>query len=237
MSESKTGRRKPTAEHISLVSPIIIDAQIFAQVQKQLKERNPRVTPPWVVSGPILLTGLATCATCAGAMTLRTGTSKTGKVHKYYSCSTSARKGKSVCKGRSINLEKLDKLVTTQLIERLFDPERLKAHLGALAARRAEKSAAVEIRIQQLAASAADADERLRRLYKMVENGLADMDDILKDRITALKAERERAQSALTLAQGTNQVAIAVDDRKIAAFSKSMREQLHRKRSPDPLLS
>jgi hypothetical protein len=37
-------------------------------------------SPPRTVSGPILLTGLAVCATSDGGMTLRTGTSKTGKV-------------------------------------------------------------------------------------------------------------------------------------------------------------
>ncbi|WP_454650968.1 zinc ribbon domain-containing protein [Bradyrhizobium liaoningense] len=70
---------------------------------------------PRVTTGPILLTGLAVCATCEGAMTLRTGTSKTGRVHRYYSRSTCSRKGKTVCKGRSVRMEKLDELVTTHL--------------------------------------------------------------------------------------------------------------------------
>jgi recombinase-like zinc beta ribbon protein len=39
---------------------------------------------------------------------LRTGTSKTGAVHRYYACSTCARKGKTVCKSRSIPMAKLD---------------------------------------------------------------------------------------------------------------------------------
>jgi site-specific DNA recombinase len=71
------------------------------------------VTAPRVVSGPILLTGLAVCATCRGAMTLRTGTSRSGKVHRYYGCLSCARKGKTACKGRSIRMDKLDALVTT----------------------------------------------------------------------------------------------------------------------------
>jgi Recombinase zinc beta ribbon domain len=119
-------------------------------VQALLRQRNPRVTPPRVVSGPILLTGLANCATCSGAMTLRTGTSKSGKVHKYYSCSTCARHGKTVCKGRSISMDKLDGLVTTHLLYRLLTPERLTTILAALAARRADKKAALEARIKAL---------------------------------------------------------------------------------------
>lgn len=41
-------------------------------------------------------------------------------------------------------------------------------------------------------------NERLRPLYKLVEDGAAGMDDaILKDRIKALRAERDRMQAAL----------------------------------------
>ena len=68
-------------------------------VQASLKSRNPKILPPRVVTGPILLTGIATCAGCNGGMTLRTG--KTGR-YRYYTCSTCARQGKSACKGRSI---------------------------------------------------------------------------------------------------------------------------------------
>lgn len=73
-------------------------------------------------------------------MTLKTRTSKTGKVHKYYACSTCARHGKTACKGGSIPMHKLDDLVTSHLIDRLLTPERLEALLASVAARSAERS-------------------------------------------------------------------------------------------------
>jgi hypothetical protein len=48
------------------------------------------------------------------------GTSKTGSVHRYYACSTCARKRKTACKRRSMLMDKLDNLVTTHMTERLF---------------------------------------------------------------------------------------------------------------------
>jgi site-specific DNA recombinase len=75
--------------------------------------------------------GFAVCATYDGGMTLRTGTSRSGQVHKYYTCSTCARMGKSVCRGRSLPMAKLDTLVVDHLIDRLFQPERLRARLRA----------------------------------------------------------------------------------------------------------
>ena len=96
------------------------------------------------VTGPILLTGLAVCASCQGSMMLRTGTSKTGKVHRYYACSSCARQGLTACKGGSIRMDKLDTLVTTHLADRLLNRDRLTAMLASLASRRAAKAAAVE---------------------------------------------------------------------------------------------
>ena len=154
--------------------PAIIEPHIFDQVQSLLKARNPRVTPPRIVTGPILLTGLAVCATCHGAMTLRTGTSKTGKVHRYYACSSCARQGKTACKGRSIRMDKLDTLVTDHLADRLLNPERLTAMLASLASRRAAKAAAVDERLATLEKEAHEANDRLRRLYKLVEDGVAE---------------------------------------------------------------
>jgi hypothetical protein len=41
------------------------------------------------------------------------------------------------------------------------------------------------------------AEDKLKRLYAMVENGLTELDDILKDRLAALKTDRDQAKEAL----------------------------------------
>ncbi len=110
-TSSRTRQRKPDEEVITIPVPGLLEPQVFEQVQRQLHARSPRVVAPRVTTGPILLTGLAVCATCRGGMTLRTGTSQNGVIHRYYTCSTCARKGKSACKGRSIRMDKLDGLV------------------------------------------------------------------------------------------------------------------------------
>lgn len=94
-----------------------------------LQAKNPQANPPRAVTGPILLTGLAHCASCGGAMPLRTGTSKNRNVYRYYTCSSAARIGKTGCRGRSIPMEKLDQLVTEHVADRILVPERLGALL------------------------------------------------------------------------------------------------------------
>jgi hypothetical protein len=45
-----------------------VGGEVFDRVQALLKSRNPRINPPRVFTGPILLTGLAVCARPAAAV-------------------------------------------------------------------------------------------------------------------------------------------------------------------------
>jgi site-specific DNA recombinase len=224
-TSSRTRQRKPDDEVITIPVPALIDPHVFEQVQRQLHARSPGVVAPRVTTGPILLTGLAVCANCQGAMTLRTGTSQNGVVHRYYTCSTCARKGKNACTGRSIRMDKLDGLVTEHLIDQLFRPERLAAILASLTARRAEKAESVNSRIMALQREATDAEDRLKRLYRLVEHGLTDLDDVLKDRLNELKADHDRTRSALEVAKYQIAPAIRIDPAVIERFGRTMREK------------
>ncbi len=158
-------------------------------------------------------------------MTLRTGTSQNGVVRRYYTCSVCARKGKSACKGRSIRMDKLDGLVTDQLVDRLFHPERLATILASLTARRAEKAESVNCRIMALQREVTDAEDRLKRLYRLVEDGLTDLDEVLKDRLNNLKADRDRAKAALEATKSQIAPAIRIDPALIERFGRTMREK------------
>ncbi len=224
--EAKTGRAKPENEIIEIAVPAIIERNVFDKVQTSLAARDPRVLPPRVVTGPILLTGLALCATCGGAMTLRTGTSKSGKVHRYYTCSTAARVGKSGCKGRSIAMDRLDGLVTSHLADRLLGPNRLAGLLTSLAEKRTSSDAEVQGRAGILQGEIAQTDDKLRRLYKMVEDGVTDLDDVLGDRLAALKTDRERAKAALERLKIQSAPNITFESDQIERFGAFMRERI-----------
>jgi DNA invertase Pin-like site-specific DNA recombinase len=224
-TSSRTRQRKPDEEVVTIPVPGLIDPHVFDQVQRQLHARSPKVMAPRVTTGPILLTGLAVCATCKGGMTLRTGTSQNGIIHRYYTCSTCARKGKTACKGRSIRMDRLDGLVTTHLVDQLFHPERLVATLTSLTARRSAKAESVNNRIMALQREVTDAEEKLKRLHQLVENGLTDLDDVLQDRLDNLKADRDRAKAALEATKSQIAPAVRIDPALIERFGRSMREK------------
>lgn len=81
-------------------------------------------------------------------------------------------------------------MVTGALADKLLSGARLWDLLSTLASRRAERAAAVDVRLASLEREAEAAGDKLKRLYKMVEDGVAEMDDLLKERITTLKAHR-----------------------------------------------
>lgn len=79
---------KPEDEIVTVLVPPLIDREPFEAVQNRLKINNPKVTPPRVVNGSNLLTGICHCGDCGGAMTLRTGKSSR---YRYYASSASSR--------------------------------------------------------------------------------------------------------------------------------------------------
>lgn len=204
--------------------PAIIDAAVFDAVQAQLRARNPKVLPPRVVTGPILLTGLATCASCRGGMTLRTG--KYGR-YRYYTCATCAQQGKVACKGRSVPMDRLDDAVTTTLAEKLLTPDRVSRLLTGLLERQSAREVDHTQRLGALRDKLTDTERRLGRLYDAIERGNVDAGDAtLKDRIAAVKTERDIAQVAFDRAVAELRPEVRITADKVAAFTRVMRENI-----------
>jgi site-specific DNA recombinase len=96
--------------------------------------------------------------------------------------------------------------------------------LDSLSSRRAEKAAAFNDRLLALQREVAESNEKLKRLYRLVEEGLTDVDEVLKDRLNALKADRDRGKAALERAKETSAPRIQIDPALIDQFGRTMRE-------------
>ncbi len=223
--DSRTGQLHDPSLVIYVPVPPLIPLGLFERVQARLAMNNPRVTPPRVVNGPTLLTGLATCASCGASMT-RTGTTRRQKSYTYYSCSGCHRKGKSVCKGRHVPMPKLDKLVLQNVKEQLLAPERLAGILEALMDQRSQKDQAVADRCKGLQSELSEKKDKLARLYRAIEDGVVDLDADLKERIQTLKNERDIIQVTLDRIETQGRQSSNVTPERIEAFTRLMREKL-----------
>ncbi|MEY2503474.1 MAG: site-specific recombinase [Verrucomicrobiota bacterium] len=80
----------------------------------------------------------------------------------------------------------------------------------------------VRDRIDQLSREASTAEDKLRRLLYAREGGVTDLDEVLKVRLADIKADRDRARSALERIKGQSPAA-RIDRAKIERFGSLMR--------------
>lgn len=226
--DAKKGRPKPEAEHAIMEVPSIISIAEFEAVQRSLKARSPKMMPPRAVGGSTLLTGICFCASCGGAMTLRTGTSRSGREYRYYTCATRAVKGKTGCPGITIPMDRLNTAVVEHLEKRLLDPVRLEVMMGKLIDRREEWVTQRRLHVAELERRATEADTKLARLYEAIENGLVDMGDpSLKSRITELTAIRDQARGDAERAVAhIEQISPEITAESLRVFALAMRRKL-----------
>src|SRR5215469_1470074 len=221
----KTRERKPEAEVVEMAVPAIIDAAEFEAVQALLRTRHPAFTAPRITSGPTLLTGICFCAACGKAMTLRTG--KSGR-YRYYTCSTKARQGEAGCMGRTVPMDKLDRLVADHIELRLLQPARLEKILLSVLDRRGERAERQTAHIAELRKRAAETDAKLKRLYDAIENGVADLaDPMLKDRIAELKTIRDQARADAERAAGAlDRLGPSITPQSLKTFARTARKRM-----------
>lgn len=232
LRDSRSGTRRPDHEVITYQVPPIIDRDLFEKVQAKRAAHHPRVTAPRVASPAMLLTGIAVCAECGAGMTQRTGTSRSGRIYHYYCCAGRAQKGPSACRGTSVRMSALDSAVLSTLRDQLLQPDRLAAVLSGILDRRAARISAIDTRLFALQREAQEAEDKLARLYRLVEDGTVGVDDILKQRLEALKSVRTKARAALDHARSLAGAVTSVDADKIARFASAMGQFLADESNP-----
>jgi site-specific DNA recombinase len=106
-------------------------------------------------------------------------------------------------------------------------PERLTSVLQILADRQCAKTDAVDRRLVSLRREVADTDERRRRLYRSIEDGILELDEILRERTATLKSGRERARATHDRARAQCGTVAAIGSTTIGAFARLMTEKLN----------
>ena len=194
-SHARTKQRKAMTEHAIMAVPPLIAEHDFNEVQDLLRSRNPRMMSPQAVGGPTLLTGICFCASCGGAMTIRTGTGGSGLSYRYYRCSTRARQGNTGCQGPSVRMDRLDKAVIDFLGSTLLAPERIEALMTTLLTHKESWADRRQQHAVGLRERADEAKRKLRNLFEAVEDGmLASTDRMFRERIAELSSLREQAE-------------------------------------------
>lgn len=111
-------------------------------------------------------------------------------------------------------------------MERLFHPERLTAIHTSVSVRRSKRALEIDKRVAALQTEVTEAGEKLKRLYAMVESGITDLDEILKDRLASIKQSRDRAKIALDRVLSQAKSTNTFSSEAIEKFGRTMRENI-----------
>ncbi len=225
--DSRTRKERPPSEWIRMKVPSIVETETFDAVQRTLQARNPRKTPPRVVTGPTLLAGIAVCEKCGRGMMLRTG--KSGR-YKYLTCAKSATEGTGC--GHSIRMDKVDALVLQAVEEQVFAPARLTPILAAMTARTDQAARNLETEITRQRTAVSEAEMRLDRLYDAIEAGIANpRDPGFKERIDLAKLQIREGATALESLRKRSTARAELSPVAVRRFSSGIRRRL---RDADP---
>ncbi|HWI61163.1 MAG TPA: recombinase family protein, partial [Symbiobacteriaceae bacterium] len=110
------GRRTRRAEPACTagVFPLLVEPELFVRVQAGRTARRPEGLAPRAAASEPLLTGLAVCGLCGGALT---GHRRHGERYRYYRCGEAIAKGSAVCAAGYLPRDAVDAAVATAIAE------------------------------------------------------------------------------------------------------------------------
>jgi hypothetical protein len=167
VTDTKTKQVRPRSEWVRMETPLLINREVFDEVQEQLASRAPKKRAPRLVNSPTLLTGIATCAHCGAGMTLQTG-----KSYRYYACAGRAQKGPTRCGGCAVSMPKVDSAVLGALRDVIFTPDKLTELVSAYLEQARNEAQRQRSQLSKSKAELSETEGAIKRLLGMVEKGL-----------------------------------------------------------------
>jgi hypothetical protein len=220
------------AERVEIPVPAIIAPDEFAQLQELLRSKDPRKGKPRTVSSPLLLAGIAYCK-CGASMSLRTGTSASGIVYRYYHCGRVQRQGHHDCSGPSFREDQLDSIVVETVIAQVLQVDRLRLTLGLMKERLALEASENDTRIRELRQKLDTYEKMFKNLLEVVASSEALAGEpILIKRLSETEMEISKTRNALKAILAVGNINIEISDSRVQLFSDLLSERL---RNPDKL--
>jgi len=201
----------------------IISQDLFDNVQRLIKQREPKNQPARVTASTYLLSGLIRCGKCDGSYGV-TGYGR-GKKYAYYNCIRYSKQGKSVCPGHRVRADELDKEVINRVKSLLFSDQNIKKLVEDL--NEATKSLRMDYgkRIIDLKRKASDMQTRIMRQYEAIESGAIDL-NLVALRLKDLKVQKDSLQKEIDRYENLNNShqPIHISKSMVEGFRKEMEE-------------
>jgi len=180
--------------------PIISEA-LFNKVQKLIEKRHPSRQPARVTASSYLLSGLMKCGKCGGAYGV-TGYGR-GRKYAYYNCITYSKQGKSVCPGKRVRADELDKEIIERVKALLFSDQNMKKLVNDINTAAKSLRSEYGTKTTELKKKASEIQLRIMRQYEAIESSIIDL-SLVAPRLKELKAQKDNFQEEISYYEALN---------------------------------
>jgi site-specific DNA recombinase len=232
--DSRTRKMRPPSQWVAVAVPPIVTKDTFDAAALALVARRAANTPPRVVSGPTLLSGLARCGCCADSadgsvagMILRTG--KSGQ-YRYLVCARRALRSTFSCDAPALPMETVDDAVISAVEQIVLRPERLRELMAGMATANENAMVDLESQIARAWQAMNKAEAGLRNIYAVIASApdtFSIADPELRDQVDALKRQKSQLANEMDRLIDRRKLArVDINDETLTAFGQGVRKRL-----------
>ena len=168
--------------------PAIVPEDLFERVQEKLASVK-KVTAKYKADEEYLLTTKLFCGKCGCYMSGESGTSHTGKIHRYYRC-VSVKKHRG-CDKKNVQKEWIENLVIDQIKKVIFNDELIEK-LADMGMERQHKE---NIVLPMLKEQLAETEKGIRNFVDAIQQGI--ITDSTKERLEELERNKKELSAQI----------------------------------------
>jgi len=166
--------------------PAIVPQDLFDRVQVRL-EKNKKAPARFKAKEELYLLSLKLyCGLCGASMIGESGTSRTGKIHQYYKCSTA--KHKKTCPKKTVQKGWIEDLVVTETMKMLTD-DAVVEYIADLVMELQERE---NIDLPRYKAQLAETETSIENMLNAIQQGI--FNSSTKQRLDKLEAEKSELE-------------------------------------------
>ncbi|WP_302276673.1 recombinase family protein [Faecalibacterium prausnitzii] len=168
--------------------PPIVPLELFEDVQEKIA-KNKKAPARRKAEDDYLLTTKLFCGYCGALMFGESGTSRTGKVHRYYKCAT-AKKHKS-CKKKTVRKQWLEDLVVNQTMQLVKDDAAMESIIAKVMELQNKENTNIPLYEKQLR----DAESGIQNMLNAIQAGI--LTSSTKERLEQLEETKRELEARI----------------------------------------
>ena len=206
---------------IKISVPLIVNKELFYQVQKALQSRDVEQIHTKAIRSNNLLTGIIRCGSCGKGMCICTG--KSGK-YKYYACMTKLKRSVELCDSKWIAKDTIEDLVEEVVLTQVVTSTNVKNVIKDVKQHLLKTRSSSATDLQKLSRHRNSIEQKLTNLYEQMAVRQNLIDDSYADYVSGLQSQLTDIQAQIRTLKAQNHLPLRkFGEKRIEAFVEAIR--------------